>query len=156
MDLKRHIEEIVLPQLAEEEFVVDIIISGENTARKILILLDGDNGIDIDRCAEVSRKVAFTLESEDAIENAYVLEVSSPGLDHPLESLRQYRKNIGRSVKILMKDDSQKKGELLTVTEAHVVIRENIKEKGSKKMIVQDTVVPFEDIKKTNVLVSFK
>lgn len=143
-------------QLTPEEFIVEVAISGERAAKKVLILLDADSGISIDRCAEVSRKVAHTLEEEDAIDNAYVLEVSSPGLDYPLSSLRQYKKNIGRSVKVTLLNEEQKKGELLEVTADHIVIREKIKEKGSKKMKEQDTNVPYENIKKTNVLVSFK
>lgn len=156
MDLKQHIETLVEAQLAPEEFIVEVAVSGEHTAKKVLILLDADTGISIDRCAEVSRKVAHALEEEDAIDNAYVLEVSSPGLDYPLSSLRQYKKNIGRSVKVTLLDEEQKKGELLEVTADHIVVREKVKEKGSKKMKEQDTNVPYESIKKTNVLVSFK
>ena len=147
---------MVEAQLAPEEFIVEVAVSGEHTAKKVLILLDADTGISIDRCAEVSRKVAHALEEEDAIDNAYVLEVSSPGLDYPLSSLRQYKKNIGRSVKVTLLDEEQKKGELLEVTADHIVVREKVKEKGSKKMKEQDTNVPYESIKKTNVLVSFK
>lgn len=156
VDLKQHIGALVEAQLTPEEFIVEVAISGERAAKKVLILLDADSGISIDRCAEVSRKVAHTLEEEDAIDNAYVLEVSSPGLDYPLSSLRQYKKNIGRSVKVTLLNEEQKKGELLEVTADHIVIREKIKEKGSKKMKEQDTNVPYENIKKTNVLVSFK
>ena len=156
MDLKQHIEELVEAQLAPEEFIVEVAVSGERAANKVLILLDADTGISIDRCAELSRKVAHVLEEEDAIDNAYILEVSSPGLDHPLSSLRQYKKNIGRSVKVTLLNEEQKKGELLEVTADHIVVREKIKEKGSKKMKEQDTHVPYENIKKTNVLVSFK
>lgn len=156
VDLKQHIGALVEAQLTPEEFIVEVAISGERAAKKVLILLDADSGISIDRCAEVSRTVAHTLEEEDAIDNAYVLEVSSPGLDYPLSSLRQYKKNIGRSVKVTLLNEEQKKGELLEVTADHIVIREKIKEKGSKKMKEQDTNVPYENIKKTNVLVSFK
>lgn len=156
VDLKQHIGALVEAQLTPEEFIVEVAISGERAAKKVLILLDADSGISIDRCAEVSRKVAHALEEEDAIDNAYVLEVSSPGLDYPLSSLRQYKKNIGRSVKVTLLNEEQKKGELLEVTADHIVIREKIKEKGSKKMKEQDTNVPYENIKKTNVLVSFK
>lgn len=156
MDLKRHIEEIVTGLLKEEEFLVDVIIAGANAAGKILILLDADNGINIDRCAEISRKTGAVLEAEDAIETAYVLEVSSPGLEHPLKLNRQYKKNIGRQVKVTLQDDKQKTGELLSVEETYIVIGEIIKEKGSKKTEVQEVKIPFSDIKKTNVLVSFK
>jgi ribosome maturation factor RimP len=156
VDLKRHIEDIVTKELLEEEFLVDVIVAGANAAGKILILIDGDNGINIDRCAEISRKTAAVLEAEDTIENPYILEVSSPGLEHPLKLLRQYKKNIGRTVKIVKADDSLIKGELIGVDEKDVTIRESKKEKGSKKELIQEITIPFTDIKKTNVLVSFK
>lgn len=156
MDLKRQIEKIVTDLLNEEEFLVEVIIAGANSAGKILILIDADNGLNIDRCAFISRKTGAVLEETDAIESAYVLEVSSPGLEHPLKLNRQYIKNIGRQVKVLLSDDSLKKGELIAVDDQSITIAETVKEKGSKKEEVQSVIVPFSDIKKTNVLVSFK
>ena len=156
MDLKRQIEEIVTDLLTEEEFLVEVVIAGANAAGKILVLIDADNGLNIDRCAYISRKIGAVLEEEDAIESAYILEVSSPGLEHPLKLIRQYKKNIGRQVKVLLQDDSLKTGELLVVDENQIMIGETVKEKGSKKTEVQNITVPFSDIKKTNVLVSFK
>lgn len=156
MDLKRQIEKIVTDLLTEEEFLVEVVIAGANAAGKILVLIDADNGLNIDRCAYISRKIGAVLEEEDAIESAYILEVSSPGLEHPLKLIRQYKKNIGRQVKVLLQDDSLKTGELLVVDENQIMIGETVKEKGSKKTEVQNITVPFSDIKKTNVLVSFK
>ena len=156
MDLKRQIEKIVTDLLTEEEFLVEVVIAGANAAGKILVLIDADNGLNIDRCAYISRKIGAVLEEEDAIESAYILEVSSPGLEHPLKLIRQYKKNIGRQVKVLLQDESLKTGELLVVDENQIMIGETVKEKGSKKTEVQNITVPFSDIKKTNVLVSFK
>ncbi len=156
MDLKRQIEEIVTGLLRDEEFLVEVVVAGANAAGKILIFVDADNGINIDRCAEISRKTGAVLEAEDAIETAYVLEVSSPGLEHPLKLNRQYKKSIGRQVKVTLQDEIQKTGELLSVEDAFIVIGEIMKEKGSKKADIQEVKIPFSDIKKTNVLVSFK
>ena len=156
MDLKRHIEDIVTKLLTSEEFLVEVIVAGANAAGKILILIDGDQGINIDRCAEVSRRTAAVLEEEDAIQTPYILEVSSPGLEHPLKLLRQYKKNVGRNIKVQLHDDTLIRGDLLAVTEEHILVREKKKEKGSKKEIEQEVKITFSDIKKTNVLVSFK
>lgn len=155
-DLEQHIKKLVQDQLTAEEFLVDVIISGGNAAAKISILIDGDEGINIDRCAEISRKVGYILETEETIDHAYVLEVSSPGLDHPLKLLRQYKKNIGRKVKVQLMEDGERTGELLAAEEDHILIRERKKEKGSKKVTEQEVTVPFSDIKRTKVLVSFK
>ena len=69
-----------------------MVIAGANAAGKILILVDGDEGITIDRCAEISRRTGATLEEQETMSDAYVLEVSSPGLEHPLKLMRQYKK----------------------------------------------------------------
>jgi ribosome maturation factor RimP len=57
----------------------------------------------------VSRHVGFHLEEENVIETAYNLEVSSPGIDFPLSSPRQYAKNVGRTLGIKMADGVKRK-----------------------------------------------
>jgi len=99
---------------------------------KLMILVDGDNGIGIDDCVAISRHVGFHLEEENVIETAYTLEVSSPGLDTPLTSIRQYVKNMGRSLAIKMADGTKREGKLSGITEDAIIIEEKIKEKGKK------------------------
>lgn len=135
-------------------FVVEIVISG-NDRKKIVVLLDGDNGVDIDYCASVSRQLGHRMEEDEVLTNAYILEVSSPGLDHPLMNIRQYIKNIGRDVKV---ETSEKtiKGELLKVENDYIIVNQLVKEKGKNKTVEEETNIPFSDIQKTKVLVSFK
>ena len=85
---------------------------------------------------------------------AYVLEVSSPGLDHPLASLRQFKKNVGRKLRVRLKSGSQIEGNLQVVNEAAIVLAAESKEK--KKKVVEEKEISFADIEKANVLVSFK
>ena len=66
--------------------------------RIIRIYIDGEDGVSIDRCAEVSRQVGLMLEVEDIIPGAYTLEVSSPGLDRRFFSTEQMRGYTGRKV----------------------------------------------------------
>lgn len=66
------------------------------------IFADTDSGITIDQCAELSRSISAVLDREDIIAGGYRLEVSSPGLDHPLKLLRQFKKNRGRELKVTM------------------------------------------------------
>ncbi|MBK6266723.1 ribosome maturation factor RimP [Marivirga sp. S37H4] len=137
-------------------FIVDIVISGSDK-RKIMILLDGDEGVDIDFCASVSRQLSARLEEDEVMgEQPYILEVSSPGLDHPLANERQYKKNIGREVKVETIDDTIITGELLKVEPGFILVSQQIKEKGSKKIKEEEVSIPFQSIKKTKVLVSFK
>lgn len=136
-------------------FLVDVLVSNTTAGQKIVLYVDGDEGVSIDTYAEISRRLASILEEEDLIESQYILEVSSPGLDQPLKSNRQYRKNIGRNIKILLQDNQIIKGKLLDVNEEKITIDEEVK--GAKKRTEKkERVIAFDHIKKTNVLASFK
>ena len=155
MELQKTIESYLEEIIDDPQyFVVDIVISGSDR-KKIVILLDGDEGVTIDFCASVSRQLAHRMEEDNVLENAYVLEVSSPGLDHPLMNQRQYVKNIGRDVKVETEEQTLK-GELLEVEEDCIIINHQKKEKGKSKILEEEVTILFKDIKKTKVLVSFK
>ena len=152
--LKEQLEKLVNDNLeSEQHFLVDIIISGQNGPKKVLILLDGDEGINIDDCAKVSRKVGFIIEEEEIIEDAYRLEVSSPGLDHPIVLLRQYLKNIGRNVRVTTIEETRYEGILAAANDKEVTIEEETG-KGSKK-VINELTFGFDQIKKTEILVKF-
>jgi ribosome maturation factor RimP len=152
--LKEQIEGLVNENLeSDQHFLVDIILSGNNGPMKVLILLDGDEGINIDDCAKVSRKVGLIIEEEGIIEDAYRLEVSSPGLDHPIVMLRQYIKNIGRHVRVITIEESRHEGVLVEANEKEVIIEQE-EGKGSKKVFTEQTF-SFDQIKKTEILVKF-
>lgn len=136
----------------EDLFVVDVKMHSNG---KLEVLVDGDQGISIQDCAGISRYVGFRLEEDDVIQHAYRLEVSSPGIDRPLDTVRQYRKNIGRSVDVRLADGVTRTGKLLDVTDASVVIVETIKEKG-KKAVEQQREIPLGNITTIKVLISFK
>lgn len=135
-------------------FIVDVISKGVSGKTKILVLLDGDEGVNIDDCALLSRKLAEEIELEDIIDVAYILEVSSPGLDHPLSSVRQYKKNKGRKLRVRLLTQETFEGELLEVSEERIVLAAEKKEK--KKKVIEEKSFAFSDIEKANVLVSFK
>lgn len=141
-------------------FLVDISILDAKNSQKVVVHLDGDEGISIDTCAEISRKLGNLMEEEELISESYTLEVSSPGLDLPLKMHRQYIKNIGRRVKVLLQDNTTLKGELTQVSEQQIVLQEELKikskDKSKKRGETKEVVIPFQDIKKTNVLASFK
>jgi ribosome maturation factor RimP len=122
---------------------------------KAIILLDGDQGAGISECAQISRYVGFKLEEENVIEEAYNLEVGTPGIDTPLALVRQYVKNIGRQVAVKTSTGEKKEGLLLAVNEGDIVIEEKVKEKG-KKATVAESHIPMEQITEIRVLISFK
>ena len=156
MEIRRELEKIVLENLDDDSlFLVDVGISSSKGPKKVKVLIDGDDGINIDDCAVISRKIAAVIEKKELINSAFILEVSSPGLDYPLKLKRQYLKNIGRRLKVLLNDDVEKKGELMKVGSNSIIV--NAEQKGkNRKIECEETEIYFSDIKKTNVLVSFK
>ena len=154
MDIEKRVTELVEEKIADRPdlFLVSVKMHSNG---KLIILVDGDKGIGIADCAAISRHVGFHLEEENVIENAYNLEVSSPGIDAPLILPRQYVKNVGRQLAIKMADGSKREGKLTAMTEDAVVIEEIKKEKGKKAEIIE-SAVPLAQITETKVLVSFK
>ncbi|NCD69481.1 ribosome assembly cofactor RimP [Mucilaginibacter agri] len=153
-NIEKRVTELVEEKLAElpEVFLVDVKMHANGN---LIILLDGDKGAGIDACAQVSRYVGFQLEEENVIDTPYNLEVSSPGIDTPLKLNRQYVKNIGRSVGLKLADGTKKEGKLTAVDADKITITEQIKIKG-KKAEEAETVIPFDQITETKVLISFK
>lgn len=136
-------------------FLVGVAFSSAKAGGKLSVLIDGDEGLGIDDCVRISRALGHWIEEHNLIDSAYHLEVSSPGIDRALESLRQYRKNIGRKVKIAHSSGKTRKGQLLEANEEGILIEESVKEAGQKKAVLMQNFVPFAEIKKCNVLVSF-
>lgn len=154
MDIEKRVIELVEEKITgrDDLFLVAVQLSGTN---KLSILVDGDKGITIEDCAMISRHVGYHLEEEELIDTAYNLEVSSPGLDSPLRSERQYLKNIGRMVSVKLLTNEKREGKLLSYHQDGISIEETIKEKG-KKSQKQENLIPLDQIAETKVLISFK
>ncbi|UCS94169.1 ribosome maturation factor RimP [Echinicola marina] len=156
MSIKQTIEEIVNKHLPDEShFVVDVSISENGPKKKVSILIDADQGLNIDTCALLSRAVGEEIEAKELLEGAYVLEVSSPGLDYPLSGKRQYQKNIGRKLQVSLEEGNKVEGKLLAVDATSITLLVKQKEKGKKAIEVEQNIA-LEQIKKSIVLVSFK
>jgi ribosome maturation factor RimP len=154
MVTNERIKELVEQSLADQDhFLVDLVVNSKSNPIKITVVLDGDKGISIDDCATLSRTFAALLDEENSLEN-YALEVTTPGLDQPLRLKRQYVKNIGREVKIQLKDKKIERGKLVESTEDTVVIEHEVKEGKQKEL--KKTTFTFEEIERTLVEVSFK
>jgi ribosome maturation factor RimP len=153
MDLAEEIRKMAESKLANGQFIVDVMASSRQGPGKILVIVDGDQGVGIDDCAEISRHLSKTLDDAGVIRDQYTLEVSTPGVDHPLKMKRQYFKNIGRGLRVKLQD-SVVEGKLAEVHEDKVVLAQEV---GSGKNKETKTVeVPFAEIEKAFVLVSFK
>lgn len=154
MSVEKRIRELIEEKIADRPdlFIVEIKVLNN---KQVTILLDGDNGVGIHDCALVSRHVGFHLEEENVIDQAYTLEVSSPGLDTPLILERQFQKNIGRTLEIKLKEGKTATGKLLKSDDEAIVIMASVKEKGKKAKEVE-TAINKSDLTEVKVGVSFK
>jgi len=151
MSLKETVIRLVDGQIAETDYyVVDIVVSDSKIKRKVTVFLDSDTGITIDECTAFSRELGNRLE--EIIDDAFTLEVSSPGADSPLKFERQYVKNIGRSLRITKTDGTEIKGKLTEVNNGTVVIEPEAK----KKIKPEAVTLPLEEIREAKVIISFK
>lgn len=154
MNIEKRVTELVNEKISDRDdlFLVDVKMHSNG---KLIILVDGDKGVAINDCVAISRHVGFHLEEESAIETAYNLEVSSPGLDTPLTLMRQYAKNVGRDLAIKMADGVKREGKLTAIAEDAITIEEKVKQKGKKAEVIE-SVIPINQITETKVLISFK
>lgn len=154
-NLKHVILDLVQKYLPDEEhFIVEVKIDRVADKTKILILVDADQGMTIAACASLSRALSGELEINEHLDEAYTLEVSSPGLDYPLTEKRQYQKNSGRSLKVFLFSGEEVVGKLKEVEEQGIKLVVTKKEKG-KKSIEEEYCFSFNEIKKSIVQVSF-
>jgi ribosome maturation factor RimP len=137
-----------------EVFVVDLTVS-DSVMPKITVTLDGLNGLGINECATISRRLNRRIEEHYGEDATYSLEVTSPGADQPLTDPRQYPRHIGRSLALKLADGTEKTGTLTAATAEGVEIEEVIKNK-TKKTILPAAFYPFGDIKEAKVVISFK
>jgi ribosome maturation factor RimP len=147
-------------KIAEEElvnssqFIVDVVVSARKGPKKIIVIIDGDDGVSIEDCALLSRAISKKLDETSILgDDNFVLEVSTPGVDHPLKLNRQYKKNVGRRLKVKTTEKVME-GKLETVTDDGITLLE---ETGSgKKKETKHIEIPYSQIEKAFVLVSFK
>jgi ribosome maturation factor RimP len=154
MDLAAEIRRLAESKLTKEGlFVVDVVISNRQGPAKVMVFLDGDHGVSIDDCADLSRELGKELDENGWIENNYTLEVSTAGIDQPLKMVRQYKKNIGRKVKVKLKEKTIE-GRLSEVNDDKILLIEEIGSGKKKEERIHE--IAFAEIEKTLVMVSFK
>jgi ribosome maturation factor RimP len=153
MDLSGEIRKLAESKLISGQFIIDIAASNKPGQKKILVVVDADQGMSIDDCALLSRQLSKSLDESAIVDDNYTLEVSTPGVEQPLKLKRQYTKNIGRRLKVKLQDSSIE-GKLAEVGDDEITL---IQEIGTgKKKETQSLVVPFSSIDKAFVMVSFK
>ena len=157
------IDKKIVIALAEERineldkglFIVDIAISSTND---IKLFLDAEQSrVSIQDCVSVSRNIEHNLDRE---KEDFQLSVSSAGMDQPFKVHKQYVKNLGREVKVVLNEHGSQEGKLISVNENFIMLEQETKEKieGRKKkeVIVNKYEIPFSNIKQTKLVISFK
>ena len=160
-NVKERIAELLEKKFEDEPeyFLVDIKTS---PGKKIQVFVDGDQGITIEKCVELSRYIEHYLDEEGIAGPDYVLEVSSPGMSNPLKVLRQYKRRIGQEVDVLLLDGQKKHGVLKEADKEKLLLEEQVSASGKKKKgqkIEAEsklTEIAFDEIKSTKVSFKFK
>jgi len=135
-----------------ELFLIDLTISEANQIR---IIIDGDKGVTVQDCIDVSRAIEHNLDRE---EEDFALEVHSAGVAEPLTMIRQYKKNLGRKLKVLTAEETIE-GKLTQVDDEAVTLQWKAREPkpiGKGKVTVEkEAVIPYNDIVEAKVMITF-
>ena len=154
MTFKEQVDQLLEDALKEHPslFLIDLKI---DDSLKINIVIDGDNGVSLQDCIDVSRAIDNGLDSE---KYDFSIDVASAGVSSPLSLIRQYKKNIGRNLKV--KTVSEEIEALLVAADDNGITLEwkarEPKKIGKGKETVEKSVnLSYSEIKEATVIVSF-
>ena len=150
---KVKIAELVNEKLTEDQFLVDVKVSSSNV---IDIMVDSDTGISINQIVEISRFIESNLDRE--VED-FELSVFSAGLSEPLSLVRQYKKNIGKEIDVLLTSGLKLAGILIKADDQGIDLEVTTKEKleGSKKkeLVTRVHSLGYPEIKEAKKVLKF-
>ena len=133
-------------------FLIDLTITD---SFKIIVTLDGDTGVALQDCIDVSRAIENNLDRE---EQDFSLEVASVGVGSPLKMVRQYKKNVGRTLIVKLATETIE-AELVEANDNFIILswkaREPKKVGKGKETIQKKQEIPYTDIKEAIVTVTF-
>jgi ribosome maturation factor RimP len=137
-----------------EYYILSLNIGPGNN---IVVELENSGPVSISDCVDISRQIEHNLdrESED-----FALQVSSPGIDKPLRDYRQYIKNVGRDLKIMLARGEEIEGTLKAATqegiELHTARKERVEGKKKKEIIEETLKMGYHEIKQAKIIINFK
>jgi ribosome maturation factor RimP len=160
MELKQKIEDWLNPLLQGMDlYLVDVKIQG---GKKVEIYADGDMGITIGQCTEISRFLETHLDDSGLVSENYSLDVSSPGMSNPLRITRQYKKRIGRILEIVKTDGVALEAQLMSADDEKIVLKELAKpvkkvkgKKAEEKEEPKEFELKYSEIKKALIQLKF-
>ncbi len=153
MQIVEQIKEWSAEVLEPSVFVVDVEF--KPGGGKLLVLIDSDGPLTIEQCRSLNRHLSNKLDETDYGDTPYKLEVSSPGVDRPLQLARQYNKHIGREFKIILKAKTELEVKLIGIQDniLNVQLKDKKKAYQAKEPSFKD--ISLEDIEEAFVMVSF-
>lgn len=126
------IKNLVMPVLEDAQiYLIDMQLRGGRNNQVLSIYVDTEEGVTLQQIAKVTREIEGLLDLEEPISGKYRLDISSPGIDRPLTEIWQFKKNIGRNLKVQLKIDdtiSEKTGKLIRVDEDNLWLMQNNQE----------------------------
>lgn len=159
MEITERIAQLLEEKYAEDEAFVDCFtVEIElKPAQRLYVFADSDSGMTFEKCRRISRYLEEHLDAYGWLGDHYVLEVSSPGIGRPLKFPRQYRRNLGRTLSVTLRDNTKTTGLLKSADDAQIVLEtaEIAKEGNKKKEVRTDTAIPYDQIEKAVVQLAF-
>jgi ribosome maturation factor RimP len=130
----------------------EVTVSAAGKRRQLLVVVDADEGVQLDAVAELSRELSEALDASDVMgESEYLLEVSSPGTDRPLTEPRHFRRNAGRLVKLQLKERGELIARIMTVDDTGL----DLEVPGVKGRRPRPARTDFSEIAKARVEIEF-
>ncbi|HQZ23817.1 MAG TPA: ribosome assembly cofactor RimP [Flavobacterium sp.] len=154
MTFKDKVNGLVVEGLLEKPsiFLIDLTITD---SFKIIVNLDGDNGVALQDCIDISRAIENNLDRE---EQDFSLEVASVGVGSPLKMVRQYKKNVGRTLIVKLATETIE-AELVEANDNFIILswkaREAKKLGKGKETVQKRQEIPYSEIKEAIVTVTF-
>ena len=122
-DILPQIEEIIAPIVEGAGCeLVELSVAGAGNALVLRVFVHRAGGIGVDEIAKISNKLSDALDSADIIQHRYFLEVSSPGLDRPLRTVRDFMRAISERVRIIKPAGDTIEGELIDANAERLII----------------------------------
>jgi len=152
--LEQEVRRLIEEALEENPslFLIELEIKGDN---QILVVIDGDKGVSVNDCIEVSRKIEHNLDRD---EQDFSLEVTSAGAASPLAMPRQFKKNVGRKLSVKT-EEQQFEAKLEEANDEEITLRWKAREPkpvGKGKVTVnKEAVLKYADIVEAKVMITF-
>ncbi|AYU55078.1 transcription termination protein NusA-like protein [Staphylococcus piscifermentans] len=143
--ITEQIEEIIQPVLDDLNFeLVEIEFTKEGKDRFLRISIDKEGGVDLNDCTLASEKISEVMDEEDPIEQMYYLDVASPGAERPIKNDKAFRDAVDQPVFVSLyapiEGSKEWLGVLQSVTDDHVVIKAQVKEKKKEVEIPRNKI----------------